>query len=116
MIAAGADDVDGAIGRPHAQHLGAQCPGAARKFLGGLAAHLQAHQERAHLRRRRIAAGHDVERALGLVDAQQLAVAHLRQKTAEIVDIAAHVNPCRFAPCRPGGRAGSYIIWLKNSS
>jgi len=77
VVAAGADDVDRAGGRLHAVHLGAQRPGAAGKFLGGLAPHLQAHQEGAHLGRGGVARGHDVEGALGFTDGKRLAVAHL---------------------------------------
>ena len=69
--------------------------------LGGLAAHLQPHQESAHLGGRGVAIGHDVEGALGLVDAQRLAVAHLRQKTAKIADIAAHRKTLSFCPLPP---------------
>ncbi len=90
VIAAGADDVDRAVGSAHAQHLGAERPRAAGQLLGRLATHLQPHQKGAHLGRGGIAIGHDVEGAFGLVDAERHAVAYLRQKTAKIVDIAAH--------------------------
>src|SRR5262249_36178829 len=79
-----------------------------------LAAHLEAHQEGAHLRRRGVARGHDVERALGLVDAERLPIADLGQKLPKIADVAAHCVP--ICPCRKGRRARSYITWLKNSS
>ena len=57
--------------------------------LGRLAAHLEAHQEGAHLGRRGVARGHDVERPLGLAEREALAVADLGQKAAKIVDVAA---------------------------
>ena len=106
MVTAGADDVDRALRCFHALDLGAQHPGAARQLLGGLAAHLQTHQEGAHLGGRSVAIGHDVEGAFGLVDAQRLAVAHLRQKTAKIADIAAHPKTLSFAPLPPGRQDG----------
>jgi hypothetical protein len=90
VIAAGTDDVDRALGRSHAQDLGAQGPRTAGQLAGRLAAHLQPHQEGAHLRRRGVAAGHDLEGALGLVYGQRLCIADLGQKRAEIVDVAAH--------------------------
>ena len=83
-----------------------QRAGAAGQFLGGLAAHLQAHQEGAHLGRGGVARGHDVEGALGFTDGKRLAVAHLGQKTAKIVDVAAHQNPVTFCPL-PAGPAGA---------
>ncbi len=113
MVAAGADDVDGAGRRLDLVHLGAQGAGAAGQLLGGLAAHLQAHQEGAHLGRRRVARGHDVERPLGLVDAQRTAVADLGQELPEIVDVAAHTVLVALAgklyhrnKCAPGTRFG----------
>jgi hypothetical protein len=106
VVAAGADDVDGALRRADFLHLGAQRPGAASQLLGGLAAHFQAHQEGAHLGRRGIARGHDVEGALGLVDGQRLAVAHLGQKTAKIVDVAAHQDPVQICPLPASRRGG----------
>src|SRR5450755_1344261 len=115
VVAAGADDIDGALRRAYLVHFGAQRPGAAGQLLGGLATHLQAHQEGAHLGRGGVARGHDVEGALGLVDGQGLAVAHLGQKAAKIVDVAAHFVLI-FASCRSAQGAGSYITWLKNSS
>ena len=106
VIAAGADDVDRPGGRLYGLHLGAQRPGAAGQLLGGLAAHLQAHQEGAHLGRGGIARGHDVEGALGLVDGQRLAIAYLGQKAAKIVDVAAHQDPVQICPLPASRRGG----------
>ncbi len=103
---------------------------AARQLVGRLAAHLERHQEAAHLGRGGVAAGHDLEGALGLLDAQRLAAAHLRQKAAKVVDVAAHVKLLKVLLCRSLGhslwatlplagrarRARSYITWHRNSS
>ena len=60
----------------------------------------------ADLRGRGVAAGHDVEGPLCLVDAERLAVTHFGQKAAKIVDIAAHekntVLICPL-PAQPAG-------------
>jgi hypothetical protein len=49
-----------------------------------LAAHPHAHQEAAHLRRRRVAGHDDLERRLGLGFAEALAGGDAREKRAQI--------------------------------
>ena len=65
-VAAGADGVDGARRRLDRQRLGAHGARGAGDLLDRLAAHAQRHQERAHLRRRRVARHHRVEGGGGL--------------------------------------------------
>ena len=105
MVAASSNDVDRTLGRTHSLDLGSQDPRTARQFLCGLTTYLEGHQEAAHLGRGCIAAGHDVEGALGLVHIERLPAAYLRQKATKIVDIAAHLDPVSFypLPARPVG-------------
>ena len=72
-VAAGADDVDGALGRLDAEHLRAHGGDRAGDLVHGLAAHAEADEERADLRRRRLAGHDDAEGLLGLLAGEALA-------------------------------------------
>ena len=57
-VAARADDVDRIGGRAHAQHFAAHRGNGPGYFIDGLAAHAKPHNQRAHLRGRRLARHH----------------------------------------------------------
>ena len=83
-VASGADDVDGVIGRVDLQHLAAHDLDGAGYFVHGLAAHPQAHEKGADLRRGGRARHDDGEGGPRFLAAERLAMRHLGNERLEV--------------------------------
>ena len=104
-VAAGTDHVHGVIRRIDLEHLGAHGRHRAGDLVDRLATHPERHEQAAHLRWRRFAGHHAVERSSSFVAREARAARDLGDERLEIV---AHGFPrydaARIAPAGAGRR------------